>query len=245
MSVGTTVGNSDGPADCNIDGRRDGASDGTKVGVSDGLLDIVGRGDVDGVTVDEGVLEGAALGRAVGMIDGNSDSPIDGETDGSSDMDGDRDGTALSTIAFGNSTGAFDGNSEGMTLDGETDGAGETLISPHVPHVKSLRTLGYSIQVVRHSAVPAVPLYINQPFVKSTHPSGTGLHGPANSDGKLKNKLPKPRNRLPNSPSSSSSPATNIGDPTINSSKHNVAKWDRYILRIILLLCIQLCFDTF
>jgi hypothetical protein len=175
MSVGTTVGNSDGPADCNIDGRRDGASDGTKVGVSDGLLDVVGIADVDGAVV-AGVFDEGILGRVVGTKVGNSDDP---RTEG-----------AVEGIVI----------AVGVEL-GDADG---TRISLHRPHVRSLRTLGYLMQVFLQSAVPAVPLCMNQPCVKSIHPSGIGLHSPARSEEKAPNKLPKPRNRLPNSPSSSS-----------------------------------------
>ena len=214
-----------------MDGRTDGASDGTKDGVSEGLLDIVGRGDADGVTVVEGVFEGAVLGVAVGTIVGDSDARIDGDNEGTGDMDGERDGNALSTIAFGNSTGTSEGIKD---AEGDVDGAGESLMSPHVPQVKSLRTLGYSIQVVRHSAVPAVPLYMNHPLVKSTHPSGIVLHSPASSDGNNVNKLPKPLKRLPKLPSSSSSsPATGTGDPTINSNQQNSTSWDMNTLRIM------------
>ena len=75
--------------------------------------------------------------------------------------------------------GAADEMPEGI-IDGTCDG---TSTSRHKPHDRSLRTLGYIMQVSRQSAVPAVPLYMYQPLVNSMHPSGTALHSPARIGG--------------------------------------------------------------
>ena len=122
------------------------------MGVSDGLAEMVGRGDVDGVTLVDG-----ALGIEVGNDVGKSDDPrIDG-----------RD--------VGLVVGVSDVSPEGVD-EGSSDG---TRISRQIPHDRSLRTLGNSMHVSQQSADPAVPLYMNQPLLKSKHPSGTTLHSPA------------------------------------------------------------------
>lgn len=53
------------------------------------------------------------------------------------------------------------------------------------------------MHVVWHGVSSVAFLYMYQPSVKSTHPSDGYWHGPARIEGKLPNRLPKPRNNDP------------------------------------------------
>jgi hypothetical protein len=177
------VGEIDGSADGSIDaftvGNSDGNSDGVKEGGSDEIIDGVNDGAIDGKTV----------GRKDGLLVVVGDTVVDGSTV--------VDGVFVGITEEATIVGTTEGRGE---IDGTGEGISENVItSPHSPHVKSRRTLGYFIHVVLHDSVPAVPLYMNQPWVKSIQPSGVMSHSPAKISGNFRKRLPKPRKRLPKS----------------------------------------------
>jgi hypothetical protein len=134
--------------------------EGLAVGLLVGLFVGLFVGLLVGLFVGRGT--GFFIGLFVGRVTGTAD--VDGVivTDGRKIGDEDCDGT-----------GDVNGTDDGSALS----------ISLHEPHFKSFRTLGYMIHVSLQSLVPAVPLCINQPWLKSKHPSGIGLQSPARSDG--------------------------------------------------------------
>jgi hypothetical protein len=94
-----------------------------------------------------------------------------------------------------------------------------SIISEHLPQFKSNRTAGYRMHVCWHGSSMVAFRYMYHPSENSRQPSGTKLHFPANNEGNLLNKLPKPEplNKLPHSPVPCAPTASkNAGKTTTN-----------------------------